>query len=205
MLNPNSSPGIQSLPFFPQRCCFLKVDYHQKWIWRFRPLAKSFDLRGGGGNLFPRDVIAILPVFKFFTPHFLWLNFKPNLIFPPYFLLAKPLNPIFHPQNPSFHGFFMLVYLYFSWEKPIEKPWKKTTTFSTFSHRRLRLFGLVPSRRFRKLRRHGMEVAPGRSADLRAVRGINLSKNGGVDHGKNGGFNHGKTVGSPFNQGKCWV
>jgi hypothetical protein len=74
-------------------------------------LAKSFDLRGGGGgNLFPRDVIAILPVFKFFTPHFLWLNHVKifaNLMFPAYFVLAKPLNPIFHPQNPSFHGFSM--------------------------------------------------------------------------------------------------
>lgn len=65
-------------------------------------------------NLFPRDVIAILPVFKLFTPHFLWLNhvniFANHLIFPPYFLLAKPLNPIFHPQNPSFHGFLMGLY-----------------------------------------------------------------------------------------------
>ena len=107
MLNPNSSPGIQSLPFFPQRCCFLKVDYHQKWIWRFRPLAKSFDLRGGGGNLFPRDVIAILPVFKFFTPHFLWLNFKPcehlrESHFPTLFSFGETVKPHFSSSKSQF-------------------------------------------------------------------------------------------------------
>jgi len=105
---------------------------------------------------------------------------------------------------------YIPLFVYLSWQKPIEKPWKKST-FPTFSQRRLRLFGLVPSRRFWKLRRHGMEVAPGRTADLCAIRGLHLSKNGGVDHGKNGGFNQGKLwvphstrENAGFNHGKPW-
>lgn len=85
--------------------------------------------------------------------------------------------------------------------KTDRKTMEKKPTFPTFSHRRLRLFGLIPSRRFWKLRRHGMEVTPGRSADLRAVRGLHLSKNGGVDHGKMVGLTM-ENCGFPIQPGK---